>query len=318
MIVSRVSCAQTSLRIPLSAKGLRGGAHRLRRRATGARSPPRCSSGFAPSSETRSRSVPLPTRPTCLSPRDGFSRARSPSPRRARRRSPSPPCELERQGESVRRKTSLPVRQVTATTFPLIPRRRVLGLPFGALHSAPPRPRLGRRRLASVPAGRRHRPHRLVRVGAAVARARLGRVRRPRALRRGGAARRLARRPPAVDVDLPRGLAVAAEAGGDPRRGAAHLRQRDRRPRPARLPRRGRGRAVLAPAAQPAPARRRRPRAAVRGARGHARRAACTISSRSGATSPPARSSSSSPTSSSGRAATNGCWCSSAGSRSCR
>ena len=65
-------------------------------------------------------------------------------------------------------------RAVTAT-FPLIPRRRVLGLPFGGAAQPAPRARLRRRRLAAVPAGRRRRQDRLVRVGAAVARARRAR-----------------------------------------------------------------------------------------------------------------------------------------------
>ena len=79
----------------------------------------------------------------------------------------------------------------------------------------PPRSRLGRRRLAAVPAGRRRRQDRLERLGAALARARHGGVRRPRALRGRGAARGLLcdRRP---SMSCFRGLAVAEQTGGDP------------------------------------------------------------------------------------------------------
>ena len=60
-----------------------------------------------------------------------------------------------------------------------------------------PRARLRGRRLASVPPRRRHPLDRLGRLGAALVRARPGRVRRPRALRGRGAAGRRRLRPPA-------------------------------------------------------------------------------------------------------------------------
>ena len=82
-----------------------------------------------------------------------------------------------------------------------------------------------------------------------------------------------------------RRLAVAAQAGGDPARGAADRRQRRRRARPARLPRRGRRRAVLAAAAQRGASSAQldveRP---VRRAGGHARARARATSSSTGAT----------------------------------
>ena len=99
-------------------------------------------------------------------------------------------------------------------TFPLVPRRRLLGLAFGAMHSA-------RRGLGSDVAGSRpYQPgddvgrDRLGRVGAALVGARHGRVRRPRALRRGGAARRGRRATAGPRWRSSPRAAVAAQAGG--------------------------------------------------------------------------------------------------------
>ena len=54
------------------------------------------------------------------------------------------------------------------STFPLAPRRRLIGLSFGGDAQRAARHRLRRRRLAAVPARRRRRHDRLERVGAAV------------------------------------------------------------------------------------------------------------------------------------------------------
>ena len=135
--------------------------------------------------------------------------------------------------------------------FPLVPRRRLVGLAFGAMHSA-------RRGIGSDVAGsrpyrarRRRRHDRLGRVGAALVGARHRRVRRPRALRRRGAARRASsatagRRWRSAPRELPwlrkyEAMRVAAEIIAESDDAGARLR---------RLPRlRLRRGAVLAPAA---------------------------------------------------------------------
>ena len=206
---------------------------------------------------------------------------------------------------------------MTAATFPLIPRRRVLGLPFGALHSA-------RRGLGSDVAGsrpyqpgddidridwyasarlslargsdefvvREHFAEEAPRVVSLVDRRPSMSIfpegwpwlQKPEAIR--GAVRLIS-----DSAIAARGLLGYLDEGEGDRSGT----------RPAASTSWGTptsiGRSRQLPTRSPA---------------------ASTISSRSAETSPEARSSSSSPTSSSGRAATTGCSRSSGGSRSCR
>ena len=104
------------------------------------------------------------------------------------------------------------------TTFPLIPRRRVLGLPFGGLHSL-------RRGLGSDVAGSRpYRPGDDIDKIDWNASARLSLARGSEEfVVREHYAEEAPRvvvlvRPPALDVALRRRVAVAAQAGGDPAR----------------------------------------------------------------------------------------------------
>ena len=84
-----------------------------------------------------------------------------------------------------------------ARPFPLVPRRRFLGVQFGRRRTLAPRRRRRDRRDAAVPARRPDRAHPLGRVRASLRGAGHRRVRRPRVLRRTGAARRARRRSPA-------------------------------------------------------------------------------------------------------------------------
>ena len=253
---------------------------------------------FTPSFVAAAREIGWRPRPTA----SASSASRS-------RRGPAP-------SSSPRTSRALASRAVTAT-FPLIPRRRVLGLPFGGPAQHAPRARLGRRRLAAVPARRRRRQDRLVRVGAALARARVGGVRRPRALRGRGAARRRALRPATVDVacsrragrgcrkpEAIRNAVTLIGASATAARGLlGYFDEAD-------------GRRVLASAAQLARVRRPRARARLRRAGGHAAARAAAPRRAQARPARPARSSSSSRTSSSRRRATSGSTRSSGASRS--
>ena len=97
-------------------------------------------------------------------------------------------------------------------TFPLVPRRRVIGLSFGTMRSLRRGSGYGRRGLATVPARRRHGLDRLGGIGAALDGAGERRVRRPRALRRGGAEGGDRLRPSSADVVLRAPAAVARQA----------------------------------------------------------------------------------------------------------
>ena len=115
------------------------------------------------------------------------------------------------------------------TVFPLVPRYRRRRAAVRRRAEPPPRPRLRRRRLARLRPRRPDLDDRLARERAALDRARPRRVRRPRAVRGGGAARRRALRPPALDGALPAAVPVALEAG----RGRASATRADRRERGA-------------------------------------------------------------------------------------
>ena len=148
--------------------------------------------------------------------RHGWDAALDALPRRVPRgwrrgRSPATPS-------SPARRPAVPVAE---PTFPLVLRRRLIGLAYGAMHSA--RRGMGSdvAGLAAVPAGGRHRRDRLGRFGATLVRARPGRVHRARAFRRGGAARRPRLRPPAGDGALPAGTARGSRS---PRRSRPQAR----------------------------------------------------------------------------------------------
>ena len=99
-------------------------------------------------------------------------------------------------------------------TFPLLGLRRGIGVFGRAAHEHASRHRLRDGQLAPVPAERQHARDRLGRLRASLQRAQLGRVHRPRALRRGEPARRRLRRPASRDASVLAGAAVAAQAGG--------------------------------------------------------------------------------------------------------
>ena len=136
-----------------------------------------------------------------------------------------------RPGPSSSPMTTGPRRRAVTATFPLIPRRRVLGLPFGGLHSM-------RRGLGSDVAGSRpYQPGDDVDKIDWYASARLS-------LARGSeefvVREHFADEAPRVVVlcdrrpsmsRLRRRMALAVEAGGDPARRHAHRRERDRRAR---------------------------------------------------------------------------------------
>ena len=148
VVVSRAACAPTSKRLQLSAKGLRSGetdfgnkwkcpvpaSVLIRVRAAFARPvtlepAPDASYLLIATGRISSGSLAITTK-------DG---------------TPIAFASVDKGGEGghLRRQAPLPAEPfLTATTFPLIPRRRVLGLPFGALHSA-------RRGLGSDVAGSR-------------------------------------------------------------------------------------------------------------------------------------------------------------------
>ena len=148
VVVSRAACAPTSKRLQLSAKGLRSGetdfgnkwkcpvpaSVLIRVRAAFARPVT-----LEPAPDA---SYLLDCHGTNLERLAGHRRRRTGLHRlRIRRQG--------RRGRDLRRQAPLPAEPfLTAATFPLIPRRRVLGLPFGALHSA-------RRGLGSDVAGSR-------------------------------------------------------------------------------------------------------------------------------------------------------------------
>ena len=117
-------------------------------------------------------------------------------------------------------------------TFPLVPRRRLLGLPFGTMRSV----RRGRGSDVAgsrpVPPGDDIRHDRLGRLGAALRGTRPRRVRRPRAVRREGAARRRRLRPQAGDGVL-RAVAAVARQGGAMRRAVELVARRALRSRAA-------------------------------------------------------------------------------------
>ena len=145
-------------------------------------------------------------------------------------------------------------------TFPLVPRYRLTGLPFGMARST----RRGRgkrhRRLPRLRSRRSDLDDRLARERAPLDRTRRRRVHRPRAVRRRGAVRVRRRRPPSVDGALPGLVAVALETGGRARLDRADRRERGRGPERGRLPRSGarpdgRDGALLDPAAEPLAAR---------------------------------------------------------------
>ncbi len=189
-----------------------------------------------------------------------------------------------------RRGRVLTVAASRRRTFPLVPRRRLVGVPFGEQRERAARRRLRRRGLAAVRARRPRLDDRLVRDGAAVGGARRRRVRRAHALRRRGAAGRARRRPAPGDGAVPAGAALAVEAGGASRRrrGVDH-RERARGARRARLPRPRRRPAVLAPAGLAGRTRRRlrATRDVVRRARGLGRPLARLPPAPRAATSPP-------------------------------
>ena len=112
------------------------------------------------------------------------------------------------------RRRGRPLGAAAELTFPLKPGRRLRRLPYGSIHSA-------RRGSGSDVAGsrpyrprRRRRRDRLARVGSALARARDGRVRRARALRRRGAAGRRSLRPASLDVALSRDAGRGSRSRG--------------------------------------------------------------------------------------------------------
>ena len=142
------------------------------------------------------------------------------------------------------------------TAFPLVPRYRLTGLPFGSARST-------RRGRGSDLAGfRAYVPgdpdldDRLARHRAALVRARRRRVRRPGAFRRRSSVRRRRRRPAALDEPLSRLVALALEARAQPGGDRGDRRECDRRSWRRRLPRlgtwtRGEARAVLDLPARP-------------------------------------------------------------------
>ncbi len=163
-------------------------------------------------------------------------------------------------------------RRLRARRSRSFPRRRVLGLAFGGLHSQ-------RRGQGSDVAGSRpYQPGDDVKRIDWNASARLSLARgsdefivREHYAEEAPRVVVLCDRRPTMGV-VRRRVAVAEQAGGDPRRSAPDLRQRGRRKRTARLPRPRRGRRhVLAAAAQRARARTPRPRPAVRRAGEHGR-----------------------------------------------
>ena len=107
--------------------------------------------------------------------------------------------------------------------FALVPRRRFVGVRFGQHRS----PRRGQGDEVAgtrpVPAGRPPDVDRLARVGAPLGRPGHRRVRRPRVLRRHGAAGRARRRPAAADGALRAAAALARQAGGHRRRRCASI-----------------------------------------------------------------------------------------------
>ncbi len=148
VVVSRNACAPTSKRLPLSAKGLSQRRDRLRKQvevlgpSLGADP---CPSRLREAGDSRSgagRELPPDRHRANLERVAGHhDEGRNSDRLRVRRQG--------RRGRHLRRQASLPAEPfLTAATFPLIPRRRVLGLPFGALHSA-------RRGLGSDVAGSR-------------------------------------------------------------------------------------------------------------------------------------------------------------------
>ena len=119
--------------------------------------------------------------------------ARSAASRRWRTSAPAVwPSPLDRRprsaatAKSCRSSIACTVSAPTELSFPLVPRRRLIGLAFGRAQRQA-RERLRRRQLPSVPARRRLRRDRLGRLGQAVVGVRHRRVHRPRALCRGGA-----------------------------------------------------------------------------------------------------------------------------------
>ena len=121
-------------------------------------------------------------------------------------------------------------------TFPLIPRRRVIGLAFGGIRSV-------RRGSGSDVAGSRRyvpgRQPRLDRLGSvrpALRRTRQRRVHRPRVLRRRGSARRDGRRPEAFDGDSALATPAPRQARSPAREPAPDPGERARDSQPHCLP----------------------------------------------------------------------------------